>query len=545
MDQSYTTSSGTTTNQYTCQTSDVLTPAKISMLKNYVIPALLETINNLLQVISETGNLVLDSQYHSTYGMNCRSNLAIPSSLLSSGVPSSDYYLMVTARPIANPNVLANALPCSHRIQPGNRFSRPLAGSINFNPGAAALLYSPNKPFLFNQILKTALHEMTHALGFTNDLFSDYLTPDGGYYAAGVTTTANYKGETKYLINTPRVVSYAQTHYGCSSLTGMELEDQGSNGAPGSHWESRLVDSEYMAGVSSPDSQVSALTLNFFEDMGWYTSNFSMVEEFDYGRGEGCAWATQPCSSATWNRYWCQSNSAADKCNGHRTAVGRCNYAQYTAALPSQYQYFSDPAVGGSNNWPDYCPVYQGYSNTYCHDPDGLVGSTQYGQTYSNISRCWDFVSPASSGCYPTLCGVLPGNTDVTVQVLISGSWRTCPVGGGNLDVSTSSGTVTVLCPKVEFFCSAAGKVNFTFNSNNNIPIPNAPTAPGTRTIPGLPDLPFLPPLPQIFPPSWNFNLTTIGDPWTWTIGSIPFYIVVIGGCLLLFLILLCCCCKK
>jgi hypothetical protein len=142
-------------------------------------------------------------------------------------------------------------------------------------------------------------------------------------------------------------------------MVGVELEDYNSGGKAGAHWESRLVDSEFMAGVSSPDSQLSFLTLAFFEDMGWYKSNYSMSEPFNYGRGEGCAWAQNPCSANTWGRYFC-SDSSFTGCNGHRTAGGYCTFAGYQQSLPASYQYFPDPTVGGDSPWNDYCPVYEG-----------------------------------------------------------------------------------------------------------------------------------------------------------------------------------------
>lgn len=57
-------------------------------------------------------------------------------------------------RPIGNNGTLANAAPCAHNYL-GSYLDRPLAGSINFNPGSdliLSLIADPTDAFLFDQV---------------------------------------------------------------------------------------------------------------------------------------------------------------------------------------------------------------------------------------------------------------------------------------------------------------------------------------------------------------------------------------------------------
>jgi len=44
------------------------------------------------------------------------------------------------------------------------------------------------------------------------------------------------------VVVTPRVREEVRRHYGCESLSGAELEDQGEEGTALTHWEKRLFE---------------------------------------------------------------------------------------------------------------------------------------------------------------------------------------------------------------------------------------------------------------------------------------------------------------
>ncbi len=46
------------------------------------------------------------------------------------------------------------------------------------------------------------------------------------------------------MIVLPKVVEYARQYFGCPNITGVELENEGSFGTAGSHWERRILGDE-------------------------------------------------------------------------------------------------------------------------------------------------------------------------------------------------------------------------------------------------------------------------------------------------------------
>ena len=66
------------------------------------------------------------------------------------------------------------------------------------------------------------------------------------------TTTLNSfteRDETVWKMVTAAALSEARTHFGCSSLNGVEVENGGGSGTAGSHWEQRIFGNEMMTGV--------------------------------------------------------------------------------------------------------------------------------------------------------------------------------------------------------------------------------------------------------------------------------------------------------
>ena len=120
-------------------------------------------------------------------------------------------------------------------------------------------------------------------------------------------------------IRTPKVVEYARSHYGCSALQGMPLEDLGhtNDGTMGAHWEARVAGDECtktfriyvilfsdMVGEIGDEMRLSKLSFYLLEDSGYYQVNTDKLESWHYGRGEGCSFVTGPCQNWTYE-YFC------------------------------------------------------------------------------------------------------------------------------------------------------------------------------------------------------------------------------------------------
>lgn len=68
--------------------------------------------------------------------------------------------------------------------------------------------------------------DIANVVEWTPEIFKPSYDPDG-------------KNETLALL-TPNVLRVAREHFGCDTLTGAELEDDGVGGSAYSHWEERV-----------------------------------------------------------------------------------------------------------------------------------------------------------------------------------------------------------------------------------------------------------------------------------------------------------------
>lgn len=89
-----------------------------------------------------------------------------------------------------------------------------------------------------------------------------------------IETITNADDSTTQRIITPRVKEAVRQQFGCDTLRGADLEDDGGSGTMGSHWEQRLFEGEMMDGVGGSVTHTSRhvltnLTLSLLEDSGW------------------------------------------------------------------------------------------------------------------------------------------------------------------------------------------------------------------------------------------------------------------------------------
>jgi len=321
-------------------------------------------------------------------------------------------------------------------------------------------------PFEYAKVIRIVTHELTHALGFSSDQYANYVDDTGTPYANFLKTVYYNTNILTYKVTSPKVLAFVRDFFNCSTLDGMELENEdpgSSSGTPGSHWEKRLVGNEYMSPIGGPEIFLSKLTLSLYEDMGWYRANYSKADGSRYGYQAGCNFVEQACGTTSWGRYFCNvmaTPNGPSQCNGDQTALGYCDLSVYQQPLPAGFQYFNNTNWGGSEYFSDYCPTYLGYSNTYCQDVVsgasflGPDQTAQYASIFSANSVCFNFLlqSGSDAACYPISC-LSNGSLLVTV-------WNTpvlCPIGGGlvNINIPYQGGSTAaqLQCPPVNFFC--------------------------------------------------------------------------------------------
>ena len=303
-----------------CTAADVMTAAKRTFLVDSVLASARDYFTRALSVERVAGNLVMpknnDNWCASADFMCCGKNQ--PEQSYTTGYPDTDFVLWVTGRPTGG-STIAWALTC----MTASGSVRPIAGHANFGP---ALINND-----LGQQVSTAIHEVSHALGFSSSMFGLFrvpgtTTPRG---SSNVMKSFTERGHTVRKIVTEEVVAKAKEQFDCPNWglsAGGEVEDGGAAGTVGSHWEKRVYMNEYMTGTLNSHLPVvySAMTLALFQDSGWYQVDYSVAEKLAWGNGEGCAFAEDYCS--TWpDTYFCRQTNRGG-CFPNLFYKGKCNF---------------------------------------------------------------------------------------------------------------------------------------------------------------------------------------------------------------------------
>ncbi|CUG00210.1 major surface protease, GP63, putative [Bodo saltans] len=478
--QTVTTYRGTTTR---CTAADILTASMKSYIMDTIMARGTEYLMDALNVIPVVGNLTI-----STTRCGASPGIIVPEVHRTVGVDNADFILYVTANPLGTAaSTVAFAATCL-----SDQNLRPIAGSINFVPQALGNNIA-NKASQANLDVNTAIHESSHALGYTSFFTNGYVNMSGSRVPGGIVSAYDstlQKTTTK--MTSPRVVAAARAYFNCSTLAGVEIEDQGGAGTSGVHWEKRILGQEYIAGVlSTSATYISSLTLAYFEDTGHYTANYAFAQDggMQWYKNKGCTVLSQKCNSAA-NRasgeFCFDTNSQSNYCTNDRTAGGYCDVSIFSSALPSNFQYFTDATLGSRVIVDDYCPSVLPYTNKVCIEASNVDSQDIYGNLYNPASRCFvsnliqtdfDLGSPQDTRCFPYSCSALTGS----ILINIRGQTARCPNDrtAGYADLSRVSGYQgVILCPAASLFCA-------DLNAPTPAPTPAPPTPVPTPAPPG------------------------------------------------------------
>ena len=351
-------------------------------------------------------------------------------------------------------SVLAAAGACLTNSMDLNRY-RPIAGVLLINQ-----IFSFDKKNTDIYMKNILLHEITHIL-----VFNTYLLDD-----LEMITKIN---STSY-VTSANVLSKAKQHFNCESIIGIPLEDQGGIGVAGTHWESRYMLGDYMISTDYLESVISEITLALFEDTGFYKVNYYSGGLFKFGKKKGCEFFNKKCitNNQSISEEFC-IHTREPMCTQSRTVKGNCGIFRYneeSITIPSEYQYFSQPNIGGFMP-ANFCPV--AFANTTSEEPEYYISScskgtsslpSDYGEEISDNSFCFlSSLLPSSSSitqdttrsiCYRVECN--SNNKQIIVHV--GSSTVTCPKGGGILsDLSGFKGSI--ICPKYTDICDFENNV--------------------------------------------------------------------------------------
>jgi len=281
------------------------------------------------------------------------------------------------------------------------------------------------------------MHEVVHGLGFSKGLYSSWLT-SSGKVLTGHITSATLGGVTTSVINAEPLTSKLRSHFGCSSLKGAYMENSGSSGTAGSHFERRQYAYEAMTSGLIAQMQISEFTLALLESTGWYVADYSYADPFYWGKGQGCSFLTGSCSASSYDEF---CSGSARSCVQTGQGGGSCS----------------------TDTRSDNCKWIHPSTSYDCDNEDAdsyarLPSIQNFGR--SSQAKCFTgTLNSKSAGSQTTFC------FKYTCSGSGSSSKLTLNLNGGKTAVCSKKGNVSVAgyagvinCPDPVEYCSTIGK---------------------------------------------------------------------------------------
>jgi len=314
--------------------------------------------------------------------------------------------------------------------------NRPLFGKTKFN--RALLPEAKGDVLVHEKNTYLLLHEMMHALGFSSSLYTRFIDSNRNR-RSGHITSITLNGKTNKVLNVPSLTEKVRNHFGCSSLKGAYMENDGSSATAGSHFERKFFVYETMTSGVIHGRRVSELSLGVLEASGWYDIDYSYAEPFFFGKGQGCTFFSGSCSSSSYNfDEFCKSSSRGCAVTGR--GGGSCS----------------------SDSKADGCRYYKPNLDYDCENPDAdnyarLASLQVFGRDAG--SRCFTgTLSTSSSSSTTSFCFTYDCNgsgSDTTLDINVGSKTITCTREG---PVSVSGYRGSVNCPDPMTFCNTYGK---------------------------------------------------------------------------------------
>merc|ERR1712100_540769 len=139
-------------------------------------------------------------------------------------------------------------------------------------------------------------------------------------------------------------------------------------------------------------------------------------------------------------------------CTPDRRFIGTCNVVSYAQNLPAQFQYLSQPNLGGALITADYCPFVQSSPGRSCADTSAAPPLDTEGEIYGPASRC--FSNDNGVGCYQVLCAA--NRQSYQVQAF-DDDFKDCPPGSSvdfsSQDLFGALRSTTIQCAPAKCVC--------------------------------------------------------------------------------------------
>lgn len=350
--------------------------------------------------------------------------------VLFSGV-NTDFYLIVSSQSDVN-NWVASAGSC-FLSQTSNR---PIIARMLFNLNYTQA--ANGNVLLHEQNIYLTIHEMFHAFGFTQSSFP-YFIDAYGNKLQNIVKNITLNGSVRTVLDVEPLTTNLRNYFGCSSVPGAIMENDGGAGTAGSHFERRYFLYEVMTSGVIDSYRVSTFSFNVLEASGWYVPNYTYAEPFYFGQGEGCNFIYDSCTAA--NTEFSEFCSVASRgCTAAGRGGGTCSSDSRSDGCYYMYPMFDydcDTADAAVNARFPNLEVYGRGLGSKCFSGN-LTTATRASQT----SFCFQYTCVGSG--LNTVVQVGVGNTNVTCKAQ------------GNMSVKGYNGVIN--CPDPLIFCNNAGK---------------------------------------------------------------------------------------
>lgn len=390
-----------------------------SYVQNDLIPPILSYVSAALKIkYPVTGSLKVSSS--SVCGRSTPS-------VLKNGV-NADWFFMVETD--SSSSYVASTVSCN--VASGSK--RPLVGKTVIS---TQYVKATTDVLLHEKQMICIMHEVVHALGFSKSLYKNWLT-SSGKTLTGHITSAVLDGATATVINAEPLTSRLRQHFGCSSLKGAYMENSGSSGTAGSHFERRQFAFEIMTSGLISQMQFSEFTLALLESTGWYVPDYDgYADPFYWGKGQGCGFLTGKCSSSSYSEF---CSSSARSCVVTGRGGGSC--ATDSRSDNCKWIHPSDSYDCDNANADSYArlPSLQSFGRS--------SGAKCFTGTLNSKSA-----GSQTTFCFKYSCSGSGSGAKLTLN--LNGKSVVCSKKGG---VSVSGYGGVINCPDPVEYCSTIGK---------------------------------------------------------------------------------------
>jgi len=247
-------------------------------------------------------------------------------------------------------------------------------------------------------------------------------------------------GSKRTVLDIPELTTKLRKHYGCTTLEGAFLEDDGGDGTAASHFERRHFIYEVMTSGVMHGRRISEFSLGLLEGTGWYQPDYSYAEPYYFGSGQGCSFLKSSCASSSFTFDEFCKVQASRGCTAAGLGGGVCQ----------------------SDTRSDGCKHYYPTRDLDCESPEAenyarLPNLQAFGR--GSGSKCFggDLSSTSKASkttfCFKYTCTGTGLQTVLNVQV---GSTKVICKREGAMAVTGYKGTIS--CPDPLTFCNSAGK---------------------------------------------------------------------------------------